>query len=145
MLQDQMQLKDMVIEAFIPPEEVQKVRKMIVAEWGCTSAWPLAYGTTLTTSPCAVPVTLIDDVKLLEFTSVPLCTVASRRRPGDETGTLGRRARGVGPGAAERHRQARVSGRQLATAGIGVGAAPAHLGLRETCQRHGRHEPAFQV
>lgn len=25
MLQDQMQLKDMVIEAFIPPEEVQKV------------------------------------------------------------------------------------------------------------------------
>lgn len=26
MLQDQMQLKDMVIEAFIPPEEVQKVR-----------------------------------------------------------------------------------------------------------------------
>ena len=27
MLQDQMQLKDMVIEAFIPPEEVQKVRE----------------------------------------------------------------------------------------------------------------------
>ena len=26
MLQDQMQLKDMVIEAFIPPEETQKVR-----------------------------------------------------------------------------------------------------------------------
>ncbi len=30
MLQDQMQLKDMVIEAFIPPEEVQKVRKALV-------------------------------------------------------------------------------------------------------------------
>jgi hypothetical protein len=27
MLQDQMQLKDMVIEAFIPPEETQKVRQ----------------------------------------------------------------------------------------------------------------------
>ena len=29
MLQDQMQLKDMVIEAFIPPEETQKVRGVI--------------------------------------------------------------------------------------------------------------------
>ncbi len=31
MLQDQMQLKDMVIEAFIPPEEVQKVMRR--AHW----------------------------------------------------------------------------------------------------------------
>ena len=28
MLQDQMQLKDMVIDAFMPPEEVQKVRRL---------------------------------------------------------------------------------------------------------------------
>lgn len=33
MLQDQMQLKDMVIEAFIPPEEVQKVRQSPHSQW----------------------------------------------------------------------------------------------------------------
>jgi len=37
MLQDQMQLKDMVIEAFTPPEEVQKVRvRVYVTVCACT-------------------------------------------------------------------------------------------------------------
>lgn len=113
MLQDQMQLKDMVIEAFIPPEETQKVR-MRSFNFKDVSSMLL----------------------LIHIPKGIICAPSALSRltllKGDAPCALGRGARGVGPGAAERCREARRGhDGHCQAAGLGLGAAQAHVRVRK--------------